>query len=90
MFVVISHMRYAGAFSAVKADVAMSLEDAKKKAYDVLYDYYTQYCDDEGDEQEFKLVSLSDNDSSLLMMMDTLEQYTYLGGYGEVVTISEC
>lgn len=88
MFVVIAHMRYAGAFSAVSTDVAFSLQEAEKKAFDILLEYYNQYCEDEGEMEGFNIRPLSDSDMGLLMM-ESIAQYTYNGGYGEIVTISE-
>ena len=88
MFVVIVHMRYAGAFSASSAYIAPSMDDAKYLGEKLLHQCYEQYCEDEGKEQEFEIKPLSTNDSETLMMSSCMA-FTYKGGYGEVITITE-
>ena len=88
MFVVITHMRYAGAFSATNASIASSLEDAKYLCEQILQKRYDAYCNDEGKEEEFKLIPISNSDSEILTM-DSIFSFTYKGGYGEVVTITK-
>lgn len=87
MFVIISHMHFAGAFSATEAYVASSKVEAISKCIDILKKHYDEYCEEEENEYDFDIISISKNDKSILMI-DYEEAYTYKGGYGEVVTIS--
>jgi hypothetical protein len=82
-------MYYNGAYSATNAFVVSSLEEAKKKAYDLMLDYYNQYCEDFGKEQEFEIVPCEKSEKSSYIMIDAVLKYTYTGGYGEIVTISK-
>jgi len=88
MFVVITHIRYAGAFSSTDAYIAPSLEDAKYLCEKILQKRYDTYCDEEGKEEEFELVPVSNRDCEILMMNYDFS-FTYKGGYGEIVTITK-
>lgn len=88
MFVIISHMHFAGAFSATETYIASCMEEAKIKCVDILKKKYKNYCEDEQDDMEFEIVNISKIDESILMM-NYIAAYKYKGGYGEIVTISK-